>query len=131
MFGVGDYPQHPPALKSMIALVRNKLPTVPVMEDVPRDYPNTFITVDVVGGDELAGGLVSNPRFAYRCYSMDSGGAEELCALLLAVLKSAQFTKYGNVQYRHFVIVGLPQRFDNPSVPGRRSWQLTGTFAIS
>jgi len=131
MFGVGNYPAHPPALTNMLGLIEDRLPTVPVFNDVPQTYPNTFITVERVGGDDIAHGHISAPLFVFQCYSVDSGGAEELAELLLSVLKSAQFTKLGTVQFRKFELAGGLAAFPNPRVPGRRRWQFSGTFTLN
>ena len=131
MFGVGVYPVHPPALKSMVTLLVSKMAPVPVSQDVPTDRPNKFIVVDRVGGSEIAHGTVSVPIFVFQCYALNTGDAEELAELLLAELKSAQFTVVGDVQFRNFSLVGSPQHFPDPQVQDRRRWQMTGTFAIN
>lgn len=131
MLGVGDRPPHPAALGVMIELIKQKVPTVPVFNDVPVTPPNTFITVDRVGGTELAGGHISEPMFVFQCYSPDQQGSEELAELLLSVLKSARFTRLGPVQLRAFQLVGGPQSFPDPKVPSRRRWQFTGTFSMN
>jgi len=131
MLGVAEYPAFPPALKNMIQLLKLKMPTVPVSGDVPSKYPTQFIVVQRVGGTDSANGTINNPRFVFDCYSSDTGGAEELSELLLSVLKSAQFTRYGPVQFRAFSLEGGPQEYDNPAVPGRRRWQFTGTYTMN
>jgi len=131
MFGVGDKPPFPPALKSMIALLKLKMPTVPVSEDVPKVRPITFMTVDRAGGDEIADGYINAPLFIFQCYALDAGSAEELAELLLSVLKSAQFTRYGDVQFRYFTLAGGPKNFPDPDVPSHRRWQFSGTFTLN
>lgn len=131
MWGVGNRTQFPAALKAMVALLKLKIPTVPVFNDVPGTPPNTFIVVDRVGGTEIANGHVNEPMFVFQCYSPDQGGSEELCELLLATLKSAQFTHHGAVQWRYFNLVAGPSSFPDPKVPSRRRWQFTGTFSMN
>lgn len=130
MFGVGSYPAHPPALRSIISMLNSKM-VEPVSQDVPADYPEKFVIVDRVGGSEIANGRIIVPLFAFQCYAINTGDAENLAETLLSVLKSSQFTQHNDVQFRHFVLVGGPQHFPDPKVSSRRRWQLTGTFAIS
>lgn len=134
MLGVGNYPAHPPALKTMITLLSSVLAPIPVSQDVPGDveggYPDTFVCVDLVGGYETANGHISVPTFAFQCYALGAGSAEELAGNLLAALKSAQFTVVGGAQLRNFTATGGPYNFPDPDVP-RRRWQLVGTFAMN
>lgn len=131
MLGVSDWPAFPAPVKNLIALVKQKIPTVRVSMDVPSNYPNQFITIRSVGGDEIAGGKINAPRFVFDCYALDAGGAEDLSELLRSVLKSAQFTRLGPVQFRAFNLDGGPQEYNNPAVPGRRRWQFSGTFTMN
>lgn len=131
MFGVSDVDPFPPPLRNMIQLLKQKIPTVPVSMDTPKNYPNTFITVGLVGGGEGAQGTQNAPSFVFNCYALDAGGAEDLAELLRAVLKSAQFTRLGHVQFRAFTLEGGPYENSNPDVPGRRRWQFSGTYTMN
>lgn len=131
MLGVGEWPVHPSAKKAMIQLLKLKLPTVISTGSLPEKHPNTFIVVERMGGDEQANGMVSNPMFAFQCYALDAGSAEDLAELVLSVLKNAQFTRQGPVQYRKFELVSNVQEFPNSAVPGHRRYQFTGTFSLS
>jgi len=133
MFGVADYAPRPPALKTIIQLLKLKLPTVPSLASLPSSdtAPTRYIVVERVGGTETAQGYISEPSFAFQCYAPDTGAAEDLCELLLSILKSAQFTKVGNVQLRYFTPTSLPANFPDPRVPGKRRWQFSGTFTLN
>lgn len=131
MLGVSEWPAFPPPLKSMIELLKLKMPTVRVSNDVPKNYPNTFITVRLAGSGEEAQGKINTPAFTFDCYALDAGGAEELAELLRSVLKSAQFTRVGNVQFRAFTIDSGPFENPNDQVPGRRRWQFSGTYTMN
>ncbi|MCA1841345.1 MAG: hypothetical protein LC723_13655, partial [Actinobacteria bacterium] len=74
---------------------------------------------------------ISEPLFVFKCYALNTGDSEDLAELLLSVLKSAQFTRQGSVQFRHFSLVGGPSDYPDPNVPNRRRWQLTGSFALN
>jgi hypothetical protein len=131
MLGVANWRAHPPGLKSLIALVKARRPGLSVSQDVPRVRPESFVTIDRVGGSEDASGTVSVPLFAFDCYALDAGGAEGLCEELLATLKSAQFTSEGDVQFRGFTLVGGPHNYPHPDITDRRRWQFSATFGIS
>ena len=130
MFGVAEYQPLPPSLKSMIRLLESGGFT-PVAEDVPKNRPNLFYRVELVGGTEHRTGAMSFPVFAYQVYAMDTGMAETQSGYLLAFLKSRQFTALGNVQYRGWSTVALPAPFPDPRVSDRRRWQLSGEFSLS
>ncbi|QFG05089.1 tail terminator [Gordonia phage Cleo] len=130
MFGVAEYPSHPPALKSMIRLLESGGFT-PVGEDVPKVRPNLFYRVELVGGTEHRTGAMSFPVFAFQVYAMDTGMAETQSGYLLAFLKSKQFTALEHVQYRGWSTVALPAPFPDPRVADRRRWQLSGEFGLS
>jgi len=131
VIGIGTYPAHPSALKNMVGLLASRMSPVPVSQDAPVDRPNTFITVDRVGGSETAHGLISTPLFVYQCYALTTGAAETLAETLLAELKSAQFTQYGDAQFINFSLSGSPQNFPDPAISSHRRWQMTGVFAIN
>lgn len=130
MQGVSNWPVFPAGLKTMIDLITLKLPSVPVFNDVPSTPPNAFITVDRVGGDQIAGGYINQPMFAFQCYAPDIGGAEQLTETLLSVLKSAQFTRVGDAQLIKFKLIGGPHNFPDTQVSSRRRWQFAGTFSM-
>lgn len=132
MLGVTNtWPAHPPATKAMIDLIAAKLPSVTAYPDVPKEYPEAFIVVKRVGGEEILGGRSIQPLFAFDCYAHDVGSAETLAEDLLAALKNAQFQKNGSVQFRKFTLVGAPQMYNNPAVPGRRRFQMSATYSIT
>lgn len=131
MFGVGEYPPQPAALKAMLGLLKLKVPTVQSYPEVPSTYPTQFIVVDKTGGTETADGKISNPVFVIQCYANDVGSAETLAGLVVSVLKSAQFTKHGTVQFRKLTVVSEPTPYNNPVVPNRKRWQTTVQFSMS
>lgn len=130
MLGVSNWSPHPAALKAMVKMLNAALPE-PVSADTPKSRPDIFVTVDRVGGQEIANGTVIEPLFVFQCYALNAGSAEELCEKVLAVLKSAQFTKPESVQFRKFTLVGGPASFPDPLVPGHRRWQFSGTFSMN
>lgn len=131
MLGVASWKAHPPALRNMIAMLGERMPGLRVSQDVPKARPQSFVTVDRVGGSEGGSGTFSLPLFVFNCYALDAGSAEELCEELLATLKSAQFTELGEVQFRGLTLVGGPQHYPDPDVADRRRWQMSATFGIS
>ena len=131
MLGVADWKPHPPALKTLITLLKQRLLTLSVSQDIPKIRPQTFITIDRVGGTEGSSGLYSLPLFAINCYALDAGGAEELSERVLAELKSLQFREVGDVQVRAFNLVGGPHHYPDPDITDRRRWQMTVEMGFS
>lgn len=131
MLGVSEHPSLPPALLSMIELLRNLNGGLSVSQDRPKSRPQSFIVVDLVGGSEDATGTLAEPVFAIQCYATNTGDAERLCGLVLAQCKSSQFTLHGDTQFRGWRTESLPVPFPDPLVADRRRWQFTGAFGIS
>lgn len=132
MLGVGEHKPLPPALKSMIGLLKNKLvPPLSVSQDRPKVRPDKFVCVTVSGGVEDDTGTIAEPVFVFQCYALNTDGAEELANQVLALCKSAQFTQLGFTQFRKWTTVSLPQEFPDPLVPEHRRWQFTGSLGIS
>lgn len=130
MFGVGTYQPAPKALKAMLALLESEIPDTPVHPEVPGSYPAKFIVVQKTGGITTANERIIVPEFAIQCYTNSISNSETLAGLVVSVLKSAQFTVHGGVQFRKFSATE-PVPFNNPLVQGKQRWQFTCTFAMS
>ena len=131
MLGVGERRPLPPALLSMIDLLREMNPGLSVSQDRPKQRPQSFIVVELVGGSEDATGTISEPVFAIQCYATNTGDAEVLAQRVLAQCKSSQFKTRGDTQLRGWSTLAIPVPFPDPLVADRRRWQFSGVFGIS
>ena len=131
MLGVSEHAPLPPALLSMIELIKELNPALSVSQDRPKSRPQTFIVVDLVGGSEDGTGTLAEPVFAIQCYATNTGDAERLCGVVLAQCKSSQFKLNGDTQFRGWRTESIPVPFPDPLVADRRRWHFTGAFGIS